>query len=88
MFGMMHGGGYGWDGGWLGWVGMVFWWVLLILLVVSAIRWFSEKTDGGAGQSGVARGDRKSALEILKERYAKGEIEKKEFEEKRKALES
>lgn len=81
MFGMMHWGGYGWDGGWLGWVGMVIWWVLLVMLVLAAIRWLSER----AGQSGGARG--KSALEILQERYAKGEIEKKEYEEKRKALE-
>lgn len=78
---MMHWGGYGWDGGWLGWVGMVIWWVVVVWLVVSAIRWFGSRTDGGA----LPRG--KSALDILKERYAKGEIEKKEYEEKRKVLE-
>lgn len=82
MFGMMHWGGYGWDGGWLGWLWMVVWWILVIFLIISAIRWFSERTS----QNGMVHG--KSALEILKERYAKGEIEKKEYEEKRKALES
>lgn len=81
MFGMMHWGGYGWDGGWLGWVGMVIWWVVIIWLVVAAIRWFSARTDSGSMSHG------KSALEILKERYAKGEIDKKEYEERRKALE-
>lgn len=84
---MMHGGWYGWDGGWLGWIGMVVWWVLLVFLVLSAIRWFSERSVPQSGGTGnMPRG--KSALEILKERYAKGEIEKKEYEEKRKAIES
>lgn len=82
MFGMMHWGGYGWDGGWLGWVGMVIWWVVIIWLVVAAIRWLSDR----AGSGGSERG--RSALEILKERYAKGEIDKKEYEERRKVLES
>jgi putative membrane protein len=81
MFGMMHWSGYGWDGGWLGWVGMVFWWVLVIFLVIAAIRWFSDRAGSGAPHG-------KSALDILRERYARGEIEKKEYEEKRKALES
>jgi len=80
MFGMMHWGGYGWDGGWFGWIGMVIWWILLVFLVVSAIRWFSDRAGRGGGEQG------KSALEILKERYARGEIEKKEYEEKRKVL--
>ncbi|MFH0806125.1 MAG: SHOCT domain-containing protein [Candidatus Brennerbacteria bacterium] len=81
MLGMMHWGGYGWDGGWLGWVGMAIWWVLIVFLVVSAIRWFSDRADSAAPRG-------KSALEILEERYVKGEIEKKEYQEKRKALES
>jgi putative membrane protein len=82
MLGMMHWGGYGWDGGWFGWVGMVFWWLLVVFLVVSAIRWLSSRGDS----STTSRA--RSALDILKERYARGEIEKKEYEEKRKALES
>ncbi len=82
MLGMMHWGGYGWDGGWLGWIGMVVWWLVVIWLVIAAIRWFSHRHGDCCG------GSKGSAMDILKERYAKGEIEKKEYEEKRKALES
>lgn len=81
MYGMMHWGSYGWDGGWFGWVGMVIWWLLVVMFVLAAIRWFSNRAGSGTG---AAHG--KSAMDILKERYAKGEIEKKEFEEKKKAL--
>ncbi len=78
--------GYGWNnmmGGWgnfgiLGWASMLLFWILLILGAVALFRYL-----GGSGKT--TRND-KTPLEILKERYAKGEIDKKEFEDKKKDL--
>ena len=64
-----------------GWVFMLVWWVLIITAIVVFIKWlieqFGEKKEGPAA---------KQAMDILKERYARGEIDKKEFEEKKKDL--
>jgi putative membrane protein len=61
---------------------MVVFWVLVIMLVVLAVRWFSA--------SGPRRDDAmpadKTPLQILQERYARGEIEKDEYEERRRTL--
>ncbi|KKR17435.1 MAG: hypothetical protein UT77_C0001G0263 [Candidatus Daviesbacteria bacterium GW2011_GWC2_40_12] len=78
-FGMMNGwSGNGWSGfGVLGWIFMLAFWLLIILGVVTLIRYLAR--------SGQGKGD-KSSLDILKERYARGEIDKKEFEEKKKDL--
>jgi putative membrane protein len=79
------------DWGWgmhpMGWMGgvwglgmmlmMVVFWGLLIAGIVLAIRWL-------AGQGGRSRSDR--ALDILRERYARGEINKDEFEAKQRDL--
>ena len=68
----------GWDGfGILDRFSMFLFWVLLILGVVALIRYLTR--------SGQSRGD-KTPLNTLKERYAKGEISKKKFEEKKKDL--
>ncbi|MFL6692659.1 MAG: SHOCT domain-containing protein [Ramlibacter sp.] len=70
---------WGWDGGWglgMGWgFGLmhVLWWTALVVGVVALFRW----------SSGVGRRPRvDSALQILRERYARGEIEKAEFDER------
>jgi putative membrane protein len=70
MWSGMDGMGWGWIG--LGVVHMVVFWVLVILGIVAITRWLA---GGGAGH-GPARG-----IDILKARYAKGEITKEQFEQ-------
>jgi putative membrane protein len=68
---------------WHGFGGGIMWifWVLLVVVILWAV-----KTATGSGNNSV--GEQKSALDILQERYAKGEIEREEFEQKRKDLRS
>ena len=56
---------------------MFLFWVLIIVAIVFAIRWLL-----GQGRESPSV----SALEILRQRYARGEINKEEFESKRKDL--
>jgi putative membrane protein len=56
---------------------MVVFWGVVVAGIVVAIRWL-------AGQTGKPRSDR--ALEVLRERYARGEIDKEEFEAKKRDL--
>lgn len=58
---------------------VILFWALVIAGIVYAIR---------AIGAGPARPDsgRNSALEILKERYAKGELDTQEYEERKRAL--
>ncbi len=70
--GMMVGGG----------LTMLIFWGGIILLVVLLARWI-----GGIGAAHHEAGpQRQTALEILQERYARGEIDKAEYEERRKTL--
>lgn len=77
-----HMGGYGWEGGW-GWggmIGMSLFWILVVVAIVALVRgiW-----SGGAASE---RRPQRTALDILNERYARGEIEREEFEQKKRDL--
>jgi putative membrane protein len=58
-------------------LGMLVFWGAIILVVVFLARSFSQTTRGG--------NKRKSTREILDERYARGEIDGDEYEEKKRA---
>ncbi|MFO7658962.1 MAG: SHOCT domain-containing protein [Bacteroidales bacterium] len=66
---------HGWGMGW-GWI--------ISLIVIAAIVWLLVKAINRTGQS--KRLGEKNPLDILKERYARGEITKEEFEERKKDL--
>jgi putative membrane protein len=77
--GMMGNWGYGMMGGY-GYLG-IFFWILLIVGVVLLVIWLVRK----APQWQQGRVD-ESAMDILKKRYAKGEINREEFEEMKKNI--
>ena len=72
------------DCGWMPMMGaglllMVLFWVLAIAGIVYLVKWLMAQ--GIAGRS-------ESSLDILKKRYARGEISKKEYEEMRRDLQA
>jgi putative membrane protein len=87
MFGPRGRMGPGMMGPWgMGWFGIIF--IILIVIVVIAALIFllpRLKQSSEIGRIEELSGNSK-ALEMLKERYARGEIEKAEFEEKKKDL--
>jgi putative membrane protein len=76
--GMMGGWGMGW---WFGMIFMLLFWGLVIVGLVLLIKWLVQTTRKGGVSNGGTR-----ALDILKERYARGEINKEEFEDKKRVL--
>ena len=101
LFGLLGGGmmGYGWGGPWGGWMGpgmmggygfgwgilMPVFWALVIggivLLVLRLLSPSHEATTWG----GPGAGNR--ALDILRERYARGEVSKEQFDQMRRDVE-
>jgi putative membrane protein len=73
---MMDGfGEHGWGMGW--------WWIIGLVIVIAVI-WMVIKSMNR--NTGSTQSHGKSALDILKERYASGEIDKEEFEKRKKDL--
>jgi putative membrane protein len=62
--------------------GLLFW-IFLIAIAVYLVLYLLR---GGSERSSEGRSASQSALDILEERYARGEIDKQEFEEKKRDL--
>jgi putative membrane protein len=71
----------GW--GWIGGIVMMLFWVLVVVALVLFIRWLVA-AGGNRGRVSygppVVNSPVESALDILKKRYARGEITKEQFE--------
>jgi putative membrane protein len=58
---------------------MIAFWIVVIVGMISLIRWLARSDRGGEIKS-------ETALDILKKRYAKGEISKEDFERMKKDI--
>ena len=82
------------NGGWGGFGGYGGWWFMpiIMIVVIGLVIWgivalfHRSGWAGGGGCCGSDHPHSESALDILKKRYASGEISKEEFEDKKKAL--
>jgi len=70
-----------WGMGWFGIIFMLIFWVLVIVGLVFFIKWLIQTTSREKSEAGGGR-----VLDILKERYARGEIDKRKYKEMRKDL--
>jgi len=75
-----HGMGPGMMWGWwgMGWIFMIIFWGLIVVGLILLIRYLARISKEGKGEE--------SALDILKKRYARGEINKEEFDQKKRDL--
>ena len=71
--------GMGWGGMWFGWV------VLAVILIM--VGWFISRIATGSSIFRERPLENEKPLDILKKRYARGEIDKRRFEAMKKDLE-
>jgi putative membrane protein len=79
MMGNWDGWGWGWGMG-FGWIFMILFGALVIFGIVALAKWlFSASSDASSG---------KGPLEVLKQRYARGEITREQYEQMRRDIQS
>ena len=75
-------GTFGWGPG-FGWIVMILFWLLIIAGLIAIVKWLVGTADTSASTPPA-----KTARQILEERYARGEIDREEFEQKKRDIES
>ena len=75
-------GSYGGWGMGFGIVFMLLFWGLVIFAIAALVRWLMTQSSPGRSSRD------KSPLEIVQERYARGEIDREEYEQKKRDLET
>ncbi len=80
-----HYGAHGMWGG--GWIGMLFGFLMMaaVIAAIVALVIFVVRVVGGQGRPAGGGGSR-AALDVLEARFARGEIDSQEFEERRRLL--
>lgn len=75
--------GDGWGSAAYGWFALMhlLWWAIVIIGIVGLVRW---SLGGRRNRPGAAAEN--AALDILRERYARGEIGREEYEERKRVL--
>ncbi|MEN2980457.1 SHOCT domain-containing protein [Tistrella bauzanensis] len=75
-----------WDHGWWGMIFGPIMMIALVAIIVVAVALLVRWLGGAGHQQAPHLPPGKTALDILKERFARGEVDKQEFEERRRAL--
>lgn len=80
---MMNYYGYDMMGGW-----GIFMMIILLVILIVIIVYAVVKLAQGGNNTGTTSNGRDEALEILDQRYAKGELSDEEYQQKKKILKS
>ena len=83
---MMWGYGFSWGGMFLMMVGATLWIALVVVLIWALIRWLNRRTASPMPTHTSTPPIGPSALEILNQRFARGEIDMATFEQMRERL--
>ena len=83
---MMWGYGFSWGGMFLTMLGATLWIALIVVLTWALIRWLDRRTASSIPTHTSTPSTSPTALEILNQRYARGEIDTSTFEQMRERL--
>lgn len=80
--------GFGWGFGGSGMIFMMFFWVFIVALAVWLLSRLFPSTAGGSQTQQHSQDTSPNAVDILKRRYARGEISKAEYDDIRRGLQA